>query len=63
MIKWKEVYDYDNKDNISTEEKSNNEKIFKEFINARTDGNNKTALNYASFLKYRINKIINIKWC
>ena len=40
----------DNKENnISTEEKNNNEKIFKEFINARTDGDSQTALHYASF--------------
>ena len=39
----------DNNDNISTEEKSKNEKIFKNFINAKTDGDNQTALHYASF--------------
>ena len=39
----------DNNDNISTEEKSKNEKIFKDFINAKTDGDNQTALHYASF--------------
>ena len=39
----------DNNDNISTEDKSKNEKIFKDFINAKTDGDNQTALHYASF--------------
>ena len=39
----------DNKSNLSPEEKSENEKIFKDFINARTDGDNQTALHLASF--------------
>ena len=39
----------DNKNNLSPEEKSQNEKIFKDFINAKTDGDNQTALHYASF--------------
>ena len=36
-------------DSLSQEEKSENEKIFKDFINAKTDGDNLTALHYASF--------------
>ena len=39
----------DNKNNLTPEEKSQNEKIFKDFINAKTDGDNQTALHYASF--------------
>ena len=38
-----------NDDSLSQEEKSENEKIFKDFINAKTDGDNLTALHYASF--------------
>jgi len=36
-------------DSLSQEEKSENEKIFKDFINAKTEGDNLTALHYASF--------------
>ena len=36
-------------DSISEEEKSNNETIFKNFINAKTEGDSLTALHYASF--------------
>ena len=36
-------------DNLSQEEKSKNEQIFKDFINAKTEGDNLTALHYASF--------------
>ena len=39
----------DNPEKLSPEEKSQNEKIFKDFINAKTDGDNQTALHYASF--------------
>ena len=39
----------DNKSNIISEEKSQNEKIFKDFINEQTAGDNQTALHYASF--------------
>ena len=39
----------DKEDNLSPEEKSKNEEIFKEFINAKTDGDCQTALHYASF--------------
>ena len=39
----------DNKSNITSEEKSQNEKIFKDFINEQTEGDNQTALHYASF--------------
>ena len=39
----------DNKSNIISEEKSQNEKIFKDFINEQTEGDNQTALHYASF--------------
>ena len=39
----------DNKSNLSPEEKSENEKIFKDFINEQTEGDNQTALHYASF--------------
>ena len=39
----------DNTEKLSPEEKSQNEKIFKDFINAKTDGDNQTALHYASF--------------
>ena len=39
----------DNKSNITFEEKSQNEKIFKDFINEQTEGDNQTALHYASF--------------
>ena len=39
----------DNKSNITSEEKSRNEKIFKDFINEQTEGDNQTALHYASF--------------
>ena len=35
--------------NLSPEEKSANEKIFKDFINAKTDGDNQTALHLSSF--------------
>ena len=38
----------DNKSNITSEEKSQ-EKIFKDFINEQTEGDNQTALHYASF--------------
>ncbi len=34
---------------IPPQEKSENEKIFKDFINAKTDGDRQTALHYASF--------------
>ena len=34
---------------ISAEEKAKNEEIFKNFINAKTQGDNQTALHYASF--------------
>ena len=36
-------------DSLSQEEKSKNEKIFKDFINAKTEGDNLTALHFASF--------------
>ena len=39
----------DDKSIISHEEKAQNEKIFEDFINARTDGDNQTALHLASF--------------
>jgi len=39
----------DNKSNIASEEKSQNEKTFKDFINEQTEGDNQTALHYASF--------------
>ena len=39
----------DNKSTLTSEEKSEKEKIFKEFINAKTDGDNQTALHLASF--------------
>ena len=39
----------DEKSIISPEEKAQNEKIFEDFINARTDGDNQTALHLASF--------------
>ena len=39
----------DNKNNITSEEKSQNEKTFKDFINEQTEGDNQTALHYASF--------------
>ena len=39
----------DDKSIISPEEKAQNEKIFEDFINARTDGDNQTALHLASF--------------
>ena len=39
----------DNKSNITSEEISQNEKIFKDFINEQTEGDNQTALHYASF--------------
>ena len=39
----------DNKSNITFEEKSQNEKTFKDFINEQTEGDNQTALHYASF--------------
>ena len=39
----------DNKSNITSEEKSQNEKTFKDFINDQTEGDNQTALHYASF--------------
>ena len=39
----------DNKSNITSEEKSQNEKTFKDFINEQTEGDNQTALHYASF--------------
>ena len=35
--------------NLTSENKAENEKIFKDFINAKTDGDNQTALHYASF--------------
>ena len=35
--------------NLTIENKTENEKIFNEFINAKTDGDNQTALHYASF--------------
>ena len=38
----------DNND-VPPQEKSENEKIFKDFINAKTDGDKQTALHYASF--------------
>ena len=37
------------KSDVSPQEKSENEKIFKDFINAKTDGDGQTALHYASF--------------
>ena len=50
--------DKDNKDSLSEEEKTQNEEIFKNFINAKTQIDNQTALHYASF---RGNiKIINL---
>ena len=36
-------------DSISDEEKTKNERIFKDFINSKTEGDNLTALHYASF--------------
>ena len=39
----------DNKSNITSEEKSQNEKTFKDFINEQTEGDNQTALHYTSF--------------
>ena len=39
----------DNKSNLSSDEQYKNEKIFKDFINAKTDGDRQTALHYASF--------------
>ena len=39
----------DKEDDLSPEEKSKNEEIFKDFINAKTDGDCQTALHYASF--------------
>ena len=39
----------DDKSNITEKEKSENEKIFYDFINAKTDGDNQTALHLASF--------------
>jgi len=39
----------DNKSTLTSEEKSESEKIFKDFINAKTDGDNQTALHLASF--------------
>ena len=39
----------DDKSNLTEEEKSQNEKIFNDFINAKTDGDNQTALHLASF--------------
>ena len=41
--------DSDDKSNLSQEKKSENLKIFKDFINAKTDGDNQTALHLASF--------------
>ena len=38
-----------NNSGLSQEEKSNNLKIFKDFINAKTEGDNQTALHFASF--------------
>jgi len=38
-----------NNEGLNSEEKKENEKIFKNFINAKTDGDNQTALHYASF--------------
>ena len=38
-----------NNEELNSEEKKENEKIFKDFINAKTDGDNQTALHYASF--------------
>ena len=35
--------------NLTSEKKEENEKIFKDFINAKTDGDSQTALHYASF--------------
>ena len=47
-----------NNNTLSNEEKKNNEEIFKDFINGKTQGDNLTALHYASF---RGNiKIINL---
>ena len=39
----------DDKSVLTPEEKSENEKIFNDFINAKTDGDNQTALHLASF--------------
>ena len=39
----------DNRDKLLEEEKSKNEEIFKNFINAKTQIDNQTALHYASF--------------
>ena len=39
----------DDKSTLSPQEKSENEKIFNDFINAKTDGDNQTALHLASF--------------
>ena len=39
----------DKEEDLSPEEKSKNEEIFKDFINAKTDGDCQTALHYASF--------------
>ena len=41
--------DISDKSNLSQDEKSENLKIFKDFINAKTDGDNQTALHLASF--------------
>ena len=38
-----------NNDNISQDEKTKNLQIFKDFINAKTEGDNQTALHFASF--------------
>ena len=41
--------DNNENNNLSPEEKTENLKIFKDFINAKTDGDNQTALHLASF--------------
>ena len=41
--------DNNENNNLSQEEKTENLKIFKDFINAKTDGDNQTALHLASF--------------
>ena len=41
--------DNNENNNLSQEEKTDNLKIFKDFINAKTDGDNQTALHLASF--------------
>ena len=41
--------DNNDNNNLSQEEKTENLKIFKDFINAKTDGDNQTALHLASF--------------